>query len=71
MLIEGFEPKTLVLTIGAAAGLVQLRLSTADAEVPLIVFVLLGSLTVAGPVVYYLRGDGDDEACEGAAAGFT
>ena len=31
-------------------------LSTADAVVSLIVFVVVGSLTIAGPVVYYLLG---------------
>jgi hypothetical protein len=37
---------------GAAAGLAQLSISTADAVVALIVFVVLGSLTIAVPVVY-------------------
>ena len=50
------NPKNLILTIGAATGLAQLGLSTADAAVSLIVFVLLASLTIAGPVVYYLLG---------------
>ena len=50
------NPKNLALTVGAAAGLGQLGLSTADAVVSLIVFVAVGSLTIAGPVVYYLVG---------------
>src|SRR5262249_56689229 len=41
------NPKNLALTVGAAAGLGQLGLSTADAAVSLIVFVVVGSLTVA------------------------
>ena len=38
------------------AGLAQLGLSTTDSVVSLIVFVVVGSLTIAGPVVYYLVG---------------
>ena len=56
VLLVGVNPKNLILTIGAATGLAQLGLSTGDAVVSLIVFVLLGSLTIAGPVVYYLLG---------------
>jgi hypothetical protein len=56
LLLDGLNPKNLLLTIGAAAGLAQLGLSTTDAVVSLIVFVALGSLTIAGPVVYYLLG---------------
>ena len=54
VLLGGVNPKNLALGIGAAAGLAQLNLSTADAVVSLIVFVVVGSLTVVGPVVYYL-----------------
>ena len=56
VLLAGVNPKNLILTIGAATGLAQFGLSTADAAVSLIVFVLLASLTIAGPVVYYLLG---------------
>jgi Sap, sulfolipid-1-addressing protein len=56
LLLAGVNPKNLLLTVGAAAGLAQLGLSTTDAVVSLIVFVLLGSITIAGPVVYYLAG---------------
>lgn len=55
-LLGALNPKNLFLAIGAAAGLAQLGLSTADAVVSLIVFVGVGSLTVAGPVIYYLVG---------------
>lgn len=37
-------------------GLAQLGLSTTDAVVSLVVFVVVASLTIAGPVVYYLLG---------------
>ena len=56
LLLAGLNPKNLLLSIGAAAGLAQLGLSTPDAVVSLIVFVVVGSLTIAGPVVYYLVG---------------
>ena len=55
-MLAGINPKNLILTAGAAAGLAQLGLSTSDAVVSLIVFVVIGSLTIAGPVVYYLVG---------------
>jgi len=56
LLLDGLNPKNLLLTIGAAAGLAQLGLSTTDAVVSLIVFVAVASLTIAGPVAYYLLG---------------
>jgi len=56
VLLAGLNPKNLLLTVGAAAGLAQLGLSTTDVVVSLIVFVVVGSLTIAGPVVYYLVG---------------
>ncbi len=56
VLLAGLNPKNLLLSIGAGAGLAQLGLSTTDAVVALIVFVVVGSLTIAGPVVYYLVG---------------
>jgi hypothetical protein len=56
VLLAGVNPKNLLLTAGAAAGLAQLGLSTTDAVVSLAVFIVLGSLTIAGPVVYYLVG---------------
>jgi hypothetical protein len=56
LLLDGLNPKNLLLTIGAAAGLAQLGLSTTDAVVSLIVFVVVASLTIAAPVVYHLLG---------------
>jgi Sap-like sulfolipid-1-addressing protein len=51
------NPKNLLLTLGAASGLAQVRgLSTADAVVALVVFVVVGSLTIAGPVLYGMLG---------------
>ncbi len=56
VLMAGVNPKNLILTVAAATGLAALGLSTSDAVVALIVFVLVGSLTIAGPVVYYFLG---------------
>ncbi len=56
VLLAGVNPKNLLLTLGAAVGLAQLGLSTSDAVVSLVVFVVVASLTIAGPVVYYLTG---------------
>jgi hypothetical protein len=50
------NPKNLILTLGSAAGLAQLGLSTSDAIVATAVFVLLGSVSIAGPVLYALAG---------------
>lgn len=56
LLLAGVNPKNLMLAAAAGAGLAQLGLSTGDAVVSLIVFVVIGSLTIAAPVVYYLFG---------------
>jgi Sap-like sulfolipid-1-addressing protein len=55
-LLGGVNPKNLLLSLGAGSSLAQLDAGTTDTVVALIVFVLLGSITVAGPVVYYLVG---------------
>jgi hypothetical protein len=56
VLLAGVNPKNLLLAAGAAAGVAQLGISTGDAVGALVVFVILASLTIAGPVVYYLVG---------------
>ncbi len=56
LLLGGVNPKNLLLSLGAGAALAQLDLSTSEAVVSLLAYVILGSLTVAGPVVYYLVG---------------
>ena len=56
LLLAGVNPKNLLLSAGAGAALAQLGPMTSDAIVSLIVFVLLGSITIAGPVIYYLVG---------------
>jgi threonine/homoserine/homoserine lactone efflux protein len=56
VVMAGVNPKNLILTAAAAAGLAQLGLSTSDAAVSLIVFVVVASLTIVGPVAYYFLG---------------
>jgi heme/copper-type cytochrome/quinol oxidase subunit 4 len=53
-LLAGVNPKNLGLTLAAALTISQSGLSGAQPWVALIVFVLLASLSVAGPVLYYL-----------------
>jgi threonine/homoserine/homoserine lactone efflux protein len=62
LLLAGVNPKNLMLTLAAGAGLAQLGISTTDSIVSLIVFVLLASVTIAGPVVYYLLGGAQAKA---------
>ncbi|HEX4435062.1 MAG TPA: GAP family protein [Acidimicrobiales bacterium] len=56
VVLAAVNPKNLILTAGAAAGLAQLGLSTSDAIVAIVVFVAIGSLTIVGPVLYALFG---------------
>ena len=56
ILLAGVNPKNLILTAGAAAGLAQLGLSASDAVVAIAVFVVVGSLTIVVPVLYTLIG---------------
>jgi hypothetical protein len=56
VLLAGVNPKNLLLAAGAATGVAQLGISNTDAFVALAVFVILASLTIAGPVVCYLVG---------------
>ena len=55
--LAAVNPKNLILTAGAAAGLAQVSgLTTTDAVVAIAVFVVIASLTIAGPVLYALFG---------------
>jgi len=56
VLLAAVNPKNLVLVVGAATGVAQLGVSTSDAVAALVVFVVVGSLSVAAPVCYYLFG---------------
>jgi len=56
LLLAGLNPKNLLLSAGAGAALAQLGPTTTDAVVSWVVYVTLGSITIAVPVVYYLVG---------------
>jgi hypothetical protein len=56
MLLSSVNPKNLILTAGAAAGLAQLGLPAREVTVSLVVFVALASTSIAVPVLYHLFG---------------
>ena len=56
LLLGGVNPKNLLLAAGAGSALAVVGPSGAEAAVALIVFVVVGSLTIVGPVVYRLAG---------------
>lgn len=58
VLLSAANPKNLVLTVGAAAAIAQTGISTLDQELALLVFVVLGTVGPAVPVVvYFVMGD--------------
>jgi threonine/homoserine/homoserine lactone efflux protein len=58
VLLSAFNPKNLLLTVGAAAAIAQTGSSTIDQAVALAVFVLLATLGVGAPVaIYFAMGD--------------
>jgi threonine/homoserine/homoserine lactone efflux protein len=52
--LSGANPKNLALTLAAAASIAQAGLSGGGSAVAVTVFVVIGSLTVAGPVLFYV-----------------
>ena len=52
--LSGANPKNLALTIAAAASIAEAGLDRADTAIAVGVYVILGSLTVAGAVLLYL-----------------
>jgi hypothetical protein len=56
LVLAGLNPKNLLLEVGAGSALAVIGPSTTEAVTSLIVFVVVGSLTIAGPVVFYLVG---------------
>jgi len=52
--MSGLNPKNLILTAGAAASIAEAGLSAADTALAAATFVVLGSVTVVGAVVFYL-----------------
>jgi heme/copper-type cytochrome/quinol oxidase subunit 4 len=53
-LLAGVNPKNLALTLAAALSIAQANLSGAQPWIALAVFVIIASLSVAVPVLYYL-----------------
>jgi threonine/homoserine/homoserine lactone efflux protein len=52
--LSGANPKNLALTLAAAASIAQAGLDGGGTAVAIAVFVVIGSLTVAGPVLFFL-----------------
>lgn len=52
--LSAANPKNLVLTLAASASIAQAGLDGADEAIAIAVFVALGSITVAGAVLFYL-----------------
>jgi Sap, sulfolipid-1-addressing protein len=52
--LSGANPKNLALTAAAAASIARAGLSGGDSAIAVAVFVVIGSLTVAGPVLFYI-----------------
>jgi threonine/homoserine/homoserine lactone efflux protein len=52
--LSGANPKNLALTLAAAASIAESGLETADEAIAMSVFVAIGSVTVAGPVLFHL-----------------
>ncbi len=56
LLLCGVNPKNVLLAAGAGAALAKVEPSTSEAVAAWIVYIVLASFTIAGPVVYYLLG---------------
>lgn len=54
LLLSAANPKNLALTLAASASIAEAGLDPADTAIAIAAFVALGSLTVAGSVVFYL-----------------
>jgi threonine/homoserine/homoserine lactone efflux protein len=53
-LLSGLNPKNLALTLAAAGTIAQAGLDNSDTAIAIAVFVVIGSVTVAGPVLFYV-----------------
>lgn len=52
--LSGANPKNLALTLAAAASIAQAGLDGGESAIAVAVFVVIGSLTVAGPVLFFM-----------------
>jgi threonine/homoserine/homoserine lactone efflux protein len=65
-LLSAVNPKNLLLTVGAAAAIAQTGIDAGEQAIALAVFVLVGTLGVAVPViVYFALGDRSRETLDG------
>jgi threonine/homoserine/homoserine lactone efflux protein len=53
VVLSGANPKNLLLTVGAAAAVAQTGIDAGQETIALIVFILLGTIGVAAPVIAY------------------
>lgn len=70
VLLSGLNPKNLALTFAAAAAIAQAGLSGGESTIAVAIFVTIGSLTVAGPVLYYLVAGDRAESALGSIKAF-
>jgi threonine/homoserine/homoserine lactone efflux protein len=70
LLLAGVNPKNLLLAAGAGSALALIGPPTTEAVVSLAVFVVIASLTIAGPVVFYLLGGDRAKAQLNSAKGW-
>jgi threonine/homoserine/homoserine lactone efflux protein len=54
LLLSAANPKNLALSVAAAGSIAQAGLSGAQDSVAVVVFVVIGSLTVVGPVLFFM-----------------
>jgi len=65
-LLSAVNPKNLALTVAAATAIAQAEVSGGEEAVALVVFVVLGSLTILAPVaIYFLMGARAKEILDG------
>jgi len=70
VLLVAANPKNLLLSLAAGSSLAQADVSTTEALVALLVFVVLASTTIAGPLIYFLVRGTRAEAQLDAAKGW-
>jgi threonine/homoserine/homoserine lactone efflux protein len=56
VLLSAINPKNLILAAGAGATIAQANLSGSDDAVVVVLFVIVASISIAGPVLVYLLG---------------
>jgi Sap, sulfolipid-1-addressing protein len=56
--LSAANPENLALTVAAAASIAQAGLSAGGTTVAVVVFVLIGSISVVGPVLFHLAASG-------------